>query len=257
MHAQLPLILVALGAAATTSAHQLLQLRQTSDGGDDDYDYDYDYDYDGEDYDDYSYDDATPTVSPECESSVEALVTSMPYPPEDLMEVDIGTPSDVEDLCVAFSAVPSSLSSAFSSYNSELYSYYSAHSAEYVEIVSKCPGAVGGRDTDAFTSILDAVISAYSGFYNGACDATATSAAASSSGAASAAASSTAGPSATTTLVTTTAGESGSAAATGDADAAASTTTSSTPTQNAGPRETGMMAAAALAMGVLGAAVAL
>ncbi|KAI0900393.1 hypothetical protein F4806DRAFT_491283 [Annulohypoxylon nitens] len=214
-------------------------------------------------------DDSEPTHSttPECESRIESWTNGFPTPApalEDALDqpVDADSGADwssIDGLCKFAAQLPSTVLPEFSSYNLEMYSYLSSQSSNLVALATSCSADMGAEPS-LITSELAELLTMYSSFSAGACDGvTAT-------GTESASATKTATKSGLTSVVsstgsaaTQTASTDASAAASSGASASANASSSATTTasQNASPRETGMFAAAALAMGVLGAAVAL
>ncbi|XDG02906.1 hypothetical protein ABKA04_002521 [Annulohypoxylon sp. FPYF3050] len=212
-------------------------------------------------------DDSEPTQSttPECESRISSWTNNFPTPApalEDALDqpVDADSGADwssIDGLCKFAAQLPSTVLTEFSSYNLEMYSYLSSQSSNLVALATSCSADMGAEPS-LITSELAELLTMYSSFSAGACDGvTAT-------GTESASATKTATKSGLTSVVsstgsvaTQTASTDASAAASSGANASASTSATTTASQNASPRETGMFAAAALAMGVLGAAVAL
>ncbi|KAI2473327.1 hypothetical protein F4781DRAFT_380019 [Annulohypoxylon bovei var. microspora] len=212
----------------------------------------------------------TESTSPECESRIESWTAAFPTPApalEDALEnaddSESGlAASGIDGLCEFASDLPVSAAAAFTSFNLDMYSYLSDQSSNLLALATSCSNDMGA-DPSVITSQLDELLTVYSSFSAGACkDVTATGSATSSASKSTIASStSTSG-----SLATATSATSGSSSSSGGSSETSSTTSSgstanasssSTVSQNAGPRETGMFAAAALAMGVLGAAVVL
>ncbi|KAI1210550.1 uncharacterized protein F4807DRAFT_421842 [Annulohypoxylon truncatum] len=207
---------------------------------------------------------STESTSPECASRIESWTAAFPTPApalEDALdnaddsESGVGA-EGIDGLCGFASDLPSSAKAAFTSYNLDMYSYLSAQSSNLLAIATSCSADMGA-DPSVITSELDELLTVYSSFSAGACADVATTGPASSSatqtGTTSAVSSSGSSAAATSTSSSSGSSASGSASSSGTASASSSSTVS----QNAGPRETGMFTAAALAMGVLGAAVVL
>ncbi|KAI1652506.1 hypothetical protein F4813DRAFT_377800 [Daldinia decipiens] len=211
--------------------------------------------------------------SPECISRVQSWSSAFPTPApalESAMEsatVKGGmAESGLPGLCQYGSALGKDQGSAYTSYCLDMYSYLSSQSSNLVALATTCSDDMGAPP-EVITSQLDELLGVYSQFSAGGCKAvsatttadsssgTAASSSSSSSSSGFSAATTSASGSATTTASTTastTGGSESSAVA-----AASSSAASAIPTGNASPRETGMFAAAALAAGLIGAAVAL
>ncbi|KAI1800195.1 hypothetical protein F4811DRAFT_50528 [Daldinia bambusicola] len=199
----------------------------------------------------------TYSSSPECISRVQSWSEAFPTPApalesamENLTEDGGMAESGVEGLCRYATLLGDNQASAYTSYCLGMYSYLSSQSSNLLALATSCSDDMGAPP-NVITSQLDELLGVYSQFSAGGCKAvSATTTEDSSSGAKttlSASGSSTA-PATNASGFTTTATPSAT-----DAAASASTTVSG----NAGPRETGMIAAAALAAGFIGAAVAL
>lgn len=214
---------------------------------------------------------ATESTTPECESRIESWTGAFPTPApqlEDALEdnPDGGFAAEgVDGLCSFAHGLSKNEASAFSSYNLAMYSYLSGQSSNLIAIATSCTADMGAPPS-VITSQLNELLTVYSSYSAGACNDVSVTASASSSTAKSSGGSSgfitsglpTLTPSNTgssTGLATTSA--SSSAADSANASGASSSAGASTVSPNAGPRETGMFAAAAVAMGVLGAAMAL
>ncbi|XXG97632.1 hypothetical protein Hte_003939 [Hypoxylon texense] len=227
--------------------------------------------------------DGTETPSPECLSRIQSWTGAIPTPAPALADAladdaDGGlAESGVAGLCDFGARLPGPQAEAFASYNRDMYSYLSAQSSNLVALAATCSDDMGAPST-VITSQLAELLTAYSSFSAGACKADATTTAAAETTATSASSSGSAtvkvaGATTATSSISTTAASSDAvsssvsttttvenpAASVSDAanSAASSILSSATPTQNAGARETGMRAVAALAVGVIGAAVAL
>ncbi|CAJ2510468.1 Uu.00g132770.m01.CDS01 [Anthostomella pinea] len=187
---------------------------------------------------------ATTSVSPECESAVMSYATGMPSPPPGVPEYQIYATA-LSELCAA-DGVAANATGAFASYNTQLYSWFSSASAGLVDTASKCADAFFQSSGVAamITEELPVIITAYSSYVNGGCSST-TSVSGNSTGTSTAASTGAASTTATSTMTKTPSGASGS------------TSSSTIATPNAGPRETGMAAAAGLALGLIGAVVVL
>ncbi|KAI1461046.1 hypothetical protein F4805DRAFT_312283 [Annulohypoxylon moriforme] len=214
----------------------------------------------------------TESTSPECESRIESWTENFPTPApalEDALEnaddSESGQGADgIEGLCDFAAGLPSTAAAAFTSYNLDMYSYLSAQSSNLLALATSCSTDMGAEPS-IITSQLDELLDVYSSFSAGACaDVTVTTDSVTSSsatktaskfGITSLATSTSTGSAAATASSASGSSSSGSAASSGSSANASSSPTSVS--QNAGPRETGMLAAAAIAMGVLGAAVAL
>ncbi|KAI1139738.1 hypothetical protein F5Y05DRAFT_411923 [Hypoxylon sp. FL0543] len=210
----------------------------------------------------------TESTSPECESRVESWTAGFPTPPPELEDVlnapdgGMGT-EGVEGLCQFAAGLTKNEASAFISYNEDMYSYLSSQSSNLVAIATSCSADMGAPPS-VITSQLDKLLDVYSSYSANQCkdvSATLTSSTPKSSSGSSGFI--------TTALPTLTSSGSGSSSTGSATDSAAtsasnsanasgaSSSSASTVSQNAGPRETGMLTAAAVAMGVLGAAIAL
>ncbi|KAI1104421.1 hypothetical protein F4804DRAFT_307235 [Jackrogersella minutella] len=229
--------------------------------------------------------DATGSSSPECASRISSWTESFPTPApalEDLLEngpEGALAQDGVEGLCDFASSLATSEAAAFTSYNLGMYSYLSRQSSNLLALATSCSTDMGAAPS-VITSQLDELLTVYSSFSAGACKEVSTTGSSSatttgsssssstssgSSGSAPSTSSSGSASSTTTsaaTSVTTTATSnsssvSSSIGSTTSSGSTANASSSPTVSQNAGPRETGMLAAAALAMGVLGAAVVL
>ncbi|KAI1403848.1 hypothetical protein F4819DRAFT_193631 [Hypoxylon fuscum] len=215
----------------------------------------------------------TSSSSPECLSRIQSWSGAIPTPAPDLQSALESNAkggmaeSGVSGLCEFGSDLPQNQASAFTSYNLAMYSYLSAQSSNLVALATTCSNDMGAPPK-VITSQLGELLTVYSSFSAGACgkavvaSATATdTAGASTATSASPGNTNKVGIAATTTSSgaesSTTTATDGSAAETIASSAISSALSSATPTQNAGARETGMLAAAALAMGFVGAAVVL
>ncbi|CAK7272942.1 hypothetical protein SEPCBS119000_005390 [Sporothrix epigloea] len=174
-----------------------------------------------------------------CLTDLASVYGSLPSEPAALESYFVT--ASVTDPC-AFS-LPASISSIAKSYGSELEAWYRANSAAIASVMSECPTYSSLASASDFDDT-------YSGTFSDQCT---TITEAGHGGGASATAKTTG---ATTTAKTTgTTATTGTGTGTGTATAGSSTTTTSA---NAGPRETGMVGLAALAMvGVLGVVAAL
>ncbi|KAI1764338.1 hypothetical protein GGR53DRAFT_325300 [Hypoxylon sp. FL1150] len=228
--------------------------------------------------------DSTATVtsmSPECLSRIQSWSGAVPTPAaalQDALEDNAAgglAESGLSGLCDFGASLPSAQASAFTSYNLGMYSYLSAQSSNLVALAATCSDDMGAP-SQVITSQLDELLTVYSSFSAGGCKAqvSATTTADSTATATGSAAGKTTAASASATLKVGAAGETSSSGAasstlvtstgTGNAAASASDAASSvvssataTPTQNAGARETGMHAMAALAAGIIGVAMAM
>ncbi|KAI4858744.1 hypothetical protein F4820DRAFT_205460 [Hypoxylon rubiginosum] len=231
----------------------------------------------------------TTSTSPECLSRIESWSGAIPTPAPSLQDAlndnaDGGmAESGVAGLCDFGVQLPKALASAFTSYNLDMYSYLSAQSSNLVALATSCSGDMGAPP-GVITSQLDELLIVYSSFSAGACkveatttaDGATTTATGTGSGAKSTATITSSGSATvkvgaatvTSTVAssdavsssistTTTVDNPGASASDAANSAASSILSSATPTQNAGARETGMRAVAALAVGLVGAAVAL
>ncbi|CAK7231260.1 hypothetical protein SEUCBS140593_007866 [Sporothrix eucalyptigena] len=186
--------------------------------------------------------DATNSALPSeeaCLTDLASAYASIPTEPPALVSY-IETVS-VTDPC-AFT-LPASISSLVESYESELEDWYTSHSAEIASALSECPAYSSYASLSEGTDLL-------SGTYSDACTTVTYGGSGGGSG------TTTTGGSGDTTTAggKTTTGTATKTTGTGTAAAGGSTTTST----NAGPKETGMVGVAALAMaGVLGVVAAL
>lgn len=179
---------------------------------------------------------ATPSATPTaCLTDAMSLVESIPTPPPQLESYFAANPP-TGNVCTY--TVPQSLSSVLLSYDSEVKTWYSSHEAEFKSLESECSGL--------FTGVSDS-LTCTTGPAGGA-----TAGGSGSTPATQSAASPTQGMSDATLSPTTMA--TGSAASSASSAAAATTATG---TKNAGPRETGLAAAAMAIAGVLGGIIAL
>ncbi|KAI5864184.1 hypothetical protein GGS23DRAFT_563272 [Durotheca rogersii] len=206
----------------------------------------------------------TPSETLACLSGMESWAAAVPTTPPVLLDVidEAGMGAEgVSGLCAFGARVAPAEAAAFTSFNLDLYSFLSTQGANLISLASSCSAQMGAPPT-VLTSQLTELFSVYSSFSAGACtdDATAT-------------ASSTAPATAASSTLATVTGSGASSAAAPTSSAASGTTPSpsgeqasdssdvptSSPTvsQNAGPRQTGMVAAAALAAGFVGAAMVL
>ncbi|KAI0884786.1 uncharacterized protein GGS22DRAFT_164341 [Annulohypoxylon maeteangense] len=217
---------------------------------------------------------STESSSPECLSRIQSWTAAFPTPApalEDALDDADNSESGVgaeglEGLCDFAAEIPASVTAAFTSYNLEMYSYLSAQSSNLLVLATSCSTDMGAEPS-VITSQLGELLNMYSSFSAGACGTiTATASATSASATKSASKSGLTSVVSNTGSVTAAAetsstGSSASSSASGSAattsGSSANASTSPTVSQNAGPRETGMLAAAAIAMGVLGAAVVL
>ncbi|KAI0850101.1 hypothetical protein F5Y00DRAFT_233619 [Daldinia vernicosa] len=201
--------------------------------------------------------------SPECISRVQSWSGGFPTPAPalgsamDSVTVDGGgAESGLSGLCQYGTALGKNQGSAYTSYCLDMYSYLSSQSSNLLALATSCSGDMGAPP-EVITSQLDELLSVYSQFSAGGCKAvSATTTADSSSGTAASSSDSSATTTNASGSATTTASTTGSAEFSAAA-AASSSAASAIPSGNAGPRETGMFAAAALAAGFIGAAVAL
>ncbi|KAI2620164.1 hypothetical protein GGS26DRAFT_314922 [Hypomontagnella submonticulosa] len=210
--------------------------------------------------------------SPECLSRISSWTGAFPTPApalESAMESNTARGGYAEDgvsgLCAYASILPKDQTSAYTSFNLEMYSYLSEQSSNLMAIATSCSTDMGAPP-DVITSQLSQLLAVYSTFSAGGCKAAAT-VTDSSSSSASSSKTLVITPGATLTSVTSSASSSTStsgadssssgAAQTSATSAGANASSSPTPSRNAGPRETGMLAAAALAVGLVGAVVAL
>ncbi|CAK7214336.1 hypothetical protein SBRCBS47491_002106 [Sporothrix bragantina] len=176
-----------------------------------------------------------------CLTDLASVYDSMPTEPPALVSY-IMTVS-VTDPC-AFT-LPASISSVVDSYESELEDWYTSHSADIASALSECPAyssyaslSDGGDFSGTFSDACTTVTRGGSGGGGGS-DTTTTGGAGKTTG----------------TEATTKATGTGTTATTGSSTTIAGATGTST---NAGPKETGMVGVAALAMvGVLGVVAAL
>ncbi|CAK7266392.1 hypothetical protein SEPCBS57363_002065 [Sporothrix epigloea] len=175
-----------------------------------------------------------------CLTDLASVYGSMPTEPAAL-DSYIETAS-ITDPC-AFS-LPSSISSIAKSYGSELEKWYESNSAAIASALSECPTYSSMASASDFGD-------SYSGTFSDQCT-TVTDA-----GNGGGAATTTGGKTTKTTATDATAKTTGTTATTGTGTATAGGSTTTT-SANAGPRETGMVGVAALAMvGVLGVVAAL
>ncbi|KAL7624430.1 hypothetical protein AAE478_005994 [Parahypoxylon ruwenzoriense] len=244
-------VIILAALAASTSAHATALLpRQTADLADPE---------------------ETASSSPECTSRIESWSAAFPTPAPalvDALEEDGLGASGLEGLCEFAKGLPKAQASAYTSYNVEMYSYLSAQSSNLVMIATSCSADMGAPPS-VITSQLEELLTVYSSFSAGACgvlaEATTTDdAATTSSGSRTSVriASATSSSESSTTLATTTTSATSSAAISSGSGASATNTESgasaaATVSENAGPKETGVFAAAALVVGFVGAAVAL
>ncbi|KAI1381439.1 hypothetical protein F4677DRAFT_126533 [Hypoxylon crocopeplum] len=238
----------------------------------------------------------TTSSSPECLSRVQSWAGAVPTPaPELASALDNGAYGDsgVAGLCDFAKDLPKAEASAFTSYNLDMYSYLSAQSSNLVALATSCPGDMGAPPK-VITSQLDELLTVYSSFSAGACkkaaatsptevstttDSSSTTRASTTRvsttsgsvkivGVASSTSSSNSSSSSTTasfeglTAIPTSTNSGSSTMGAGSSASLSSSLPSSSSTstaasQNAGPRETGMLAAAILAVGFAGAAVVL
>ncbi|KAI0843781.1 hypothetical protein F5Y06DRAFT_255819 [Hypoxylon sp. FL0890] len=218
---------------------------------------------------------ASPTESttPECESRIQSWSAAFPTPPPQLTDAlndnpDGGMAAEgVDGMCSFAAGLDKNEAAAFTSFNHKMYSYLSGQSSNLVAIATSCSADMGAAPS-VITSQLDELLEVYSSFSADGCkdvSVTLTSSTTKSSGSsgfitsASPTLTSSGSGSSSTGLATgsATTSASDSANASGASSSTSSSTAASTVSQNAGPRETGMFAAAAMAMGVLGAAMAL
>ncbi|KAI1388392.1 uncharacterized protein F4822DRAFT_429017 [Hypoxylon trugodes] len=212
---------------------------------------------------DFSDDDEN--SSPECISRIQEWSAAMPTPGPDVESAlnklsGDGLPeSGLAGLCIVAASLTGKDAQAFSSYQIDMYSYISAQSSNLNALATSCSSDMGAPPS-VITSELTEYLSVYSGFSAGACKDIATTVDSSSSASATASA----GASVTSGFVTgvftvVSADNSAATASASNTGSAASSTTSSpaTVSANVGPRETGMLAAAVAAVGVIGAAVML
>ncbi|KAI0004812.1 hypothetical protein F4779DRAFT_60525 [Xylariaceae sp. FL0662B] len=203
--------------------------------------------------------------------------------------------STLADLCAIATDMPKAQAPAYTKYNNAMYAYFSTESANLVAMASNCPDEVGS-DSKSFVNELNDILSVYSSFSAGACDKAATITSTSAPGTSPTASpspsptayptgssipstsevtssvsqtssggnseASTASNVTSTPLPTTSSGTSASTSAestpsTSESPSSSTPETSTSPTVNAGPKQTGMLAAAAVAVGFVGAAVAL
>ncbi|KAK6954968.1 hypothetical protein Daesc_002597 [Daldinia eschscholtzii] len=203
--------------------------------------------------------------SPECISRVQSWSGAFPTPAPELESAMESVTEDggmaesgLSGLCQYGTVLGEKQASAYTSYCLDMYSYLSSQSSNLLALATSCSNDMGAPP-EVITSQLGELLGVYSQFSAGGCKSVSATTTADSS---SAKTTSSSGGSATatnssgfaTTTASTTEGGSASSAA---AAATSSSATSSTPSGNAGPRETGMLAAAALAAGFIGAAVAL
>ncbi|KAI1780562.1 hypothetical protein F4818DRAFT_10630 [Hypoxylon cercidicola] len=227
--------------------------------------------------------DTEETSSPECLSRIQSWAGAVPTPApalQDALNDDANgglAESGVAGLCDFGSSLPKAQASAFTSYNLDMYSYLSAQSSNLVALASTCSDDMGAPPR-VITSQLAELLTVYSSFSAGACkveattteDATTTTTGKSTITASSSSSAtvkvggattvtSTAGSSdaVSSSMTTSTIGNPTASASNAANSAASSTSSSATPTQNAGARETALRAVAALAVGFVGAAVAL
>ncbi|KAI1095112.1 hypothetical protein F5B19DRAFT_367180 [Rostrohypoxylon terebratum] len=231
MHARIALLTAALSATATAQAH--LAPRTTT-----------------------LVDDSEPTSasSPECASRITSWTNGFPTAApalEDALDKPLTGGANwqsIEGLCSFAAQLPSTVLSEFSTYNLQMYSYLSAHNSDIDAIATSCSADMGAAPS-VITSEMEQLLTMYSSFSAGACNGVKATGSAS--------ATTTATKSGLTSVVSSTGSASADASAAASSGASASTSATTTASQNASPRETGMFAAAAVAMGVLGAAVAL
>ncbi|KAI0378399.1 hypothetical protein F5Y04DRAFT_261944 [Hypomontagnella monticulosa] len=211
-------------------------------------------------------------TSPECLSRISSWTGAFPTPAPELesaMESNTARGGYAEDgvsgLCQFASDLPKDQTSAYTAFNLEMYSYLSEQSSNLVAIATSCSSDMGAPP-EVITSQLSELLAVYSTFKADGCKAEATTTDdASSSSATSSSKSFAITPGATLTSVTTGASSSTSTSGADSSSSGASQTSatnadassSPTPSTNAGPKETGMLAAAALAVGLVGAVVAL
>ncbi|KAI0131199.1 hypothetical protein F4814DRAFT_405280 [Daldinia grandis] len=206
--------------------------------------------------------------SPECISRVQSWSGAFPTPApalESAMEsitVDGGmAESGLSGLCQYGTALGKEQGSAYTSYCLDMYSYLSSQSSNLLALATSCSDDMGAPP-EVITSQLDELLGVYSQFSAGGCKSvSATTTADSSSRTAnsssdSSSATTTSASGSATTTASTTASSTDSSESSAVA-AASSSAASAIPSGNASPRETGMLAAAALAAGFIGAAVAL
>ncbi|KAI1411764.1 hypothetical protein F5Y13DRAFT_54421 [Hypoxylon sp. FL1857] len=221
--------------------------------------------------DDVDFSSPTETTSPECESRIESWTGAFPTPPPSLADAlndnpDGGMAAEgVWGLCYFAAGLGKNEASDYSSFNLDMYSYLSGQSSNLVAIATSCSADMGAPPS-VITSQLDELLTVYSSFSAGACKdipitlstLTSTHKSSASSGFLTSALP-TLTSSGTGSSSTGSAADSAttSAANSANASGAASSTAPSTVSPNAGPRETGMFAAAAMAMGALGAAMVL
>lgn len=210
---------------------------------------------------------ATESTTPECESRIESWTAAFPTPApqlEDALEdnPDGGLAAEgVDGLCSFAAGLSKNEAKAFSSYNLEMYSYLSGQSSNLIAIATSCSADMGAPPS-VITSQLHELLTVYSSYSAGACNdvsvtASTTSSTAKSSGSSSGFITSSLPSSTASSTGSSTGSATTSASGSATAAANASGASSSTVSANAGPRETGMFAAAAVAMGAIGAAMAL
>ncbi|OTA65190.1 hypothetical protein K449DRAFT_392306 [Hypoxylon sp. EC38] len=214
---------------------------------------------------------ATESTTPECESRIQSWTAAFPTPAPQIQDAleenpDGGLAAEgVDGLCSFAVGLSKNEASAFSSYNLEMYSFLSGQSSNLIAIATSCSSDMGAPPS-IITSQLNELLTVYSSYSAGACnDVTVTASASSSTTKSSTSSGFITSGLPTLTAPTNTASSTGSAttSASGSATDAAnassgsSSTAASTVSPNAGPRETGMFAAAAVAMGALGAAMVL
>ncbi|KAI0181883.1 hypothetical protein GGR52DRAFT_568095 [Hypoxylon sp. FL1284] len=211
---------------------------------------------------------ATSSISPECESRIMSWAAAIPTPAPSLQsamndDAEGGMAEDgLPGLCRFGTSLPKDQAAAFTSYNLDMYSYLSSQSSNLVALASTCSDDMGAPSR-VITSQLNELLTVYSSFSADGCKSVAASATTTTSTADGAKSTGTASGSATFKA----AGASSSVlnppqlptvTSVSDAASSASSVISSvaSPTSNAGAKETGMRAAAALAA-AFGAAVAL
>ncbi|KAI8963056.1 hypothetical protein F5Y11DRAFT_169721 [Daldinia sp. FL1419] len=237
MHTNNAIVLTALAACASAQLQNLLP-RQTFD----------------------SSEPEETESSPECISRVQSWSQGFPTPAPalgsamDSVTVDGGmAESGLPGLCQYGVALGSEQGPAYTSYCLSMYSYLSTQSSNLLALATTCSDDMGAPP-EIITSQLDELLGVYSQFSAGGCKAVSTTTTEDSS---SGAPTSTSG-----SVAATTTNASGSATATDSsaslaADASSSSATSPIPTGNGTPQQTGVLAAAAVAAGFIGAAVAL
>ncbi|OTB05339.1 hypothetical protein M426DRAFT_319886 [Hypoxylon sp. CI-4A] len=213
----------------------------------------------------------TESSSPECLARITSWTEAIPTPAPQLAQDldDNGLALDgVDGLCEFGSGLGKSEAAEYTSYNLAMYSYLSAQSSNLVALASSCSSDMGSPSS-VIVSELNELLTIYSDFSAGSCadaatsttDATttATGVTITSSSPSGTASKTSDGVTAATASALGSDDASSSAASSESASASASSssTAATTVSENASPRETGMMAAAAFAVGILGAAVAL